>query len=177
MRPEARFHDGSPITADDVVFTLDTLKGPKAYATYRLLLQKVLGATAVSRHEVEIRFAPDRSRELPLIVAGLPIFSKAYSLPAILMPRRWKVRWAPAAIALTDRAGAVDQLSAGCGLLGKDLPVSVGQSNFDVVRYEYFRDRKPPSRPLRPGSIRSAMSSPRSSGPPAMIFRRSARGG
>lgn len=143
LRPEARFHDGSPLTADDVVFTIETLKSPKAYATYRLILQKVLGATAVSKHEVEIRFAPDRSRELPLIVAGLPIFSKAY-----YANRDFDA--ATLESPLGSGGYRVDKIEQGRSISfrrvpdywGKDLPVSVGQGNFDVVRYEYFRDRE-----------------------------------
>jgi microcin C transport system substrate-binding protein len=143
LRPEARFHDGSPITAEDVVFTIETLKSTRAYATYRLILQKVTGASALSPQEVEIRFAPDRSRELPLIVAGLPIFSKAYYASRDFDS-------ATLESPLGSGSYRVDRIEQGRSISfrrvpdywGKDLPVAVGQANFDVVRYEYFRDRE-----------------------------------
>lgn len=143
MRPEARFHDGSRITADDVVFTLETLKGPKAHATYRLALDKVLGAVALSPDEVEIRFAAGRSRELPLVAAGLPILSKAYystrdfdagTLESPLGSGVYKVDRIDAGRSITFRRVA--------DYWGKDLPVAIGQANFETIRYEYFRDRE-----------------------------------
>ncbi|CAN1537405.1 OppA ABC-type oligopeptide transport system, periplasmic component [Rhabdaerophilaceae bacterium] len=143
LRPQARFHNGSPLTAEDVVFSLETLKSPKAHATYRLVLDRVLGATAIAPDLVEIRFAPGRSRELPLIAASLPIFSKAYyatrdfdagTLEIPVGSGGYKVDKVDVGRAITFRRVA--------DYWAKDLPVSVGQGNFETVRYEYFRDRE-----------------------------------
>lgn len=143
LRPEARFHDGSRLTAEDVVFSLETLKSSKAHAIYRIALDKVLGAEAIAPDEVEIRFAPGRSRELPLVAAGLPIFSKVYyatrdfdagTLESPLGSAGYKVDKIDVGRSITFRRVA--------DYWAKDLPVSVGQGNFETVRYEYFRDRE-----------------------------------
>lgn len=143
LRKEARFHDGSPISAEDVAFTFETLRSPKAYATYRLNLRQVQSVTALAPDLVEIRFAPGRSRELPLLVAGLPIFSKAYYATHDFEASTLE---SP----LGSGAYKVDQVDVGRSIRfrrvpeywGKDLPVSRGQGNFEVIRYEYFRDRE-----------------------------------
>lgn len=143
LRPEARFHDGSPLTAEDVVFSLETLKGPKAHAIYRIALDKVLGATLIAPDEVEFRFAPGRSRELPLVAAALPIFSKAYyatrdfdagTLESPLGSSGYRVDKIDVGRSITFRRVA--------DYWAKNLPVAIGQGNFETVRYEYFRDRE-----------------------------------
>ena len=143
LRPEARFHDGSKLTADDVVFSIETLKSAKAHTSYRLLLRDCLGARAPDAASVEIRFAPGRSRELPLIVAGLPIFSKAYyatrdfdagSLESPLGSGGYRVEKLDQGRSITFQRVA--------DYWGRNLPSSVGQGNFERIRYEYFRDRE-----------------------------------
>jgi microcin C transport system substrate-binding protein len=143
LRPEARFHDGSPIRAEDVVFSIETLKSAKAHTTYRLILTRLTGAIALAPDEVEMRFAVGRSRELPLIAAGLPIFSKAFygnrdfDAGTLESP-------------LGSGGYRVDKVDVGRSISfrrlddywGQDLPVSIGQGNFETIRYEYFRDRE-----------------------------------
>ena len=77
LRPEARFADGSPLTAADVAFSLETLK-QKGHPRIALPLRDVAEVVAVDAHTVRYRFDGERTRDLPLIVAGLPVFSKAY---------------------------------------------------------------------------------------------------
>lgn len=143
LRPEARFHDGSKLDAQDVVFSIETLKSAKAHTSYRLLLRDCLGASAPDAQTVEITFAKGRSRELPLIVAGLPIFSKAYyatrdfdagTLESPLGSGAYKVHSLDQGRSITFERVA--------DYWGKDLPQSVGQGNFARIRYEYFRDRE-----------------------------------
>lgn len=154
LRPEARFHDGSRITADDVVFTLETLKSAKAHTTYRLTLRDVLSATALSADEVEFRFTPNRSREMPLVAAGLPIFSKAYytgrdfdagTLESPLGSGGYKVDKVDPGRTISFRRVA-DHWA-------KNLPVSKGQGNFEVLRYEYFRDREAAFQAFTAGTV------------------------
>src|SRR4029077_3433184 len=77
MRPEARFHDGSKITAQDVVFSLNTLK-EKGHPLILVQLRDFVKAETPDDSTVVATFAPKRARDVPLYVAGLPIFSKAY---------------------------------------------------------------------------------------------------
>ncbi len=143
MRPEARFHDGSPLRAEDVVFSFELLKSAKAHTSYRLLLRQITGARALDPLTVEFTFAKGRSREMPQIAATLPIFSKAFYTANDFE-----------AATLTSPLGSggykVDRVDQGRSISfrrvadywAKDLPVSIGQGNFDVIRYEYFRDRE-----------------------------------
>ena len=143
LRPEARFHDGSKLTADDVVFSIEMLKSAKAHATYRLLLRQVASAQALAPDLVEIKFITGRSREMPLIVAGLPIFSKAFYASRDFEASTLETP-------LGSGAYKLDKVDVGRSIRfrrvaeywAKDLPVSIGQGNFETIRYEYFRDRE-----------------------------------
>jgi microcin C transport system substrate-binding protein len=141
MRPEARFHDGSRMTAHDVAFSLKTLK-EKGHPIITQLMRDVTGVEASDDTFVTVRFAANRGRDVPLFVASLPIFSRAYyskqpfdetTLEAPLGSGGYKVgRFEVGRFIEYDRVK--DWWGAG-------LPVSVGQNNFDVLRYEFYRDR------------------------------------
>ena len=77
LRPEARFHDGSKLTAQDVAFSLNTLK-EKGHPLIVVQLRDMVRAEAPDDATVVVTFAPKRARDVPLYVASLPIFSKAY---------------------------------------------------------------------------------------------------
>ncbi len=143
LRPEARFHDGSPLRAEDVVFTIEMLQSPKAHVTYRQVLRWVESVKAIDPLLVEVRFKAGRSRELPLFVAGLPIFSKAF-----YASRDFEA--ATLESPLGSAGYKVEKLDQGRSIVfrrvadywGRDLPVARGQGNFEFIRYEYFRDRE-----------------------------------
>ncbi len=77
LRPQARFHDGSPITVEDVIWTFETLK-TKGHPFYRSYYAQVAKAEKVGERKVRFGFAPGDNRELPLIVGQLPVLSRAY---------------------------------------------------------------------------------------------------
>src|SRR5882757_8195878 len=77
MRPEARFHDGSKLTAHDVAFSLTALK-EKGHPLILVQLRDFVKAEALDDATVAVTFAPNRARDVPLYVASLPIFSRAY---------------------------------------------------------------------------------------------------
>jgi microcin C transport system substrate-binding protein len=77
LRPEAKFHDGTSLTAHDVAFSLMILK-EKGHPIITSLLREMKSAEAADNRSVVVRFAPKRARDVPLFVAGLPIFSRAY---------------------------------------------------------------------------------------------------
>ena len=141
IRPEARFHDGSLLTARDVAFSLNLLKA-KGHPLITQSLRDFTGAKANDEVSVVATFAPKRARDVPLFVAGLPIFSRAYyttknfdqsTLDVPLGSGAYKVgRFEPGRFIEYERVK---------DWWGAELPVTRGLNNFDVVRFEYYRDR------------------------------------
>jgi microcin C transport system substrate-binding protein len=141
MRPEAAFHDGSRLTARDVAFSFNTLKEKG----HPIILQRMRDVSVIEAPDdatVIVRFKEGRGRDVPLYVAGLPIFSRAYyakrtfdetTLDAPLGSGPYKVG--------KFEAGRYIEYDRVKDWWGANLPVSVGHSNFDVVRYEFYRDR------------------------------------
>jgi microcin C transport system substrate-binding protein len=141
MRPEARFHDGSKLTAQDVAFSLNLLK-EKGHPIIAQLTRDFAGAEAKDDATVVCRFAAGRARDVPLFVAGLPIFSRAYYATRNFDESTLDVP-------LGSGAYKVGKLEVGRFIeyervkdwWGASLPIMRGQNNFDTVRYEFFRDR------------------------------------
>ena len=141
LRPGLVFHDGSPLTAEDCAFSFNILKA-KGHPYIALPLKTFLGATAEAPDVVVATFAPGRGRDVPLLVAGLPIFSKAWwstrdfersSLEPPLGSGAYKVgRFDVGRFIEFDRVP---------GWWGAALPCAVGSSNFDTLRFVYYRDR------------------------------------
>ena len=140
IRKEARFHDGTPITADDVVWTFDTLKA-KGHPRYRLYYAEVVKAEKEGERGVRFTFRSTDNRELPQIVGEMPVLSKAYwsthdfektTLDPPLGSGPYKVETVDPGRAITYRLVA--------DYWAKDLPVNVGRNNFGTIRYDYYRD-------------------------------------
>jgi microcin C transport system substrate-binding protein len=141
LRKEARFHDGTPLTAKDAAFSLDLLKS-KGHPIIRQALRDLVSATAEADDMLVVKLAPGRSREVPLLIASYPIFSSAYytkhafdetTLDPPLGSSSYKVgRFEQGRFISYDRVA---------DYWGKDLPVNIGQSNFDTIRFEYFSER------------------------------------
>ena len=141
LRPEAKFHDGSALTAHDVAWSLSTLKD-KGHPIITQLLRDMKGAEAADERTMIVHFAEKRGRDVPLFVAGLPIFSRAYyaSHPFDQSTLDIPLGCGPYKVGKFS-AGRFIEFEGVKDWWGADLPVSRGQSNFDVVRYEYYRDR------------------------------------
>jgi len=141
LREEAKFHDGTPLTAHDAAWSLTTLK-EKAHPIITQQLRDCKGAEAIDERTVVVRFAEKRGRDVPLFVAGLPIFSKAYY-------SKQQFDQSTLEIPLGSGPYKVGRFEVGHFIefervkdwWGADLPVARGQNNFDTVRYEYYRDR------------------------------------
>lgn len=142
LRPEARFRDGSALTAHDVAFSLALLK-EKGHPTITQLLRDFAGCEAVDDTTVTVRFAPKRARDVPLFVAGLPIFSRAYygKRPFDETTLEIPLGSGPYEVGRFE-AGRFIEYKRVANWWGADLPVSRGRYNFDTVRYEYYRDRE-----------------------------------
>jgi len=140
LRPEARFHDGQPLTAEDVAWTFDMLRtqGRPFYRAYYADVDKVVAESPV---RVVFHFRTGKNRELPQILGEMAV-----------LPKHW---WQGRAFdkPLTDPplgSGPyrIDHVDFGRSIAyrrvpdywAKDLPTSRGLNNFGVVRTEYFRD-------------------------------------
>lgn len=141
LRPEAKFSDGSSLTAADVVFTFQTLK-EKGDPRLRQMLADVASAEAIDAATVRYRFEGTSLRDLPMVVASLPVLSKAYyqthdfeqtTLEPPLGSGPYKID--------TFRQGTFVSYKRRTDYWAADLPVNRGRYNFDDVRYEYFKDR------------------------------------
>ena len=140
LRPQARFHDGTPITVDDVVWTFETLQ-TKGQPFYRSYYGQVARVEAAGPRRVRFSFKPGVNRELPLILGQMPV-----------LPKAW---WAGRDFAKTTlepplgsgpyRVVAVDpgrSITYGrvTDYWAAELPVNVGRFNFGEIRYDYYRD-------------------------------------
>jgi microcin C transport system substrate-binding protein len=141
MRPGIKFHDGSPLTAHDVAFSLKTLK-EKGHPIAQQLLRDLVDAEASDDANVLVRFAPHRARDVPLFAASLPILSRAYysnhafedtTLEPPLGSGPYQVG--------RFETGRFIEYERVKNWWGADLPVGRGLNNFDVLRYEFYRDR------------------------------------
>src|SRR3984893_6682663 len=142
MRCGINFHDSSPLTAHDVAFSLQLLK-EKGHPIIQQLLHNFTDAQTPDDVTVVVRLASGYARDLPLFVAGLPIFSRRYyaehafeetTLEAPLGCGPYKVGH--------FEAGRFIEYERVKDWWGADLPVARGQNNFDLIRYEYYRDRE-----------------------------------
>ncbi len=141
LRPEARFHDGTPLTAHDVAFSLTTLK-EHGHPNISQLLRDFAGCEAPDDATLIVRFAEKRARDVPLFVAGLPIFSRAYygKRPFDESTLDIPLGSGPYQVGRFE-AGRYIEYRRVAGWWGADLPVARGRNNFDTLRYEYYRDR------------------------------------
>lgn len=140
MRPEAKWHDGQPVTPEDVVFTFETLK-EKGHPFYKNYLTDVKTIEKVGANQVKFTFGGEDNRELPLIVGQMSILPKHY----------WEGKDFEATT-LDPPLGSgpykISDIDAGRSITyervkdywAKDLPVNKGRYNPDVIRYDYFKD-------------------------------------
>ena len=153
LRDGPRFHDGSPLSAEDVVWSIRTLK-EKGHPDLRLSLKDVEGAEAPDARTVIVRFSDKASAQLPLSVAGMPIFSRAWwtdkdfeasTLTPVLGSGPYKVG--------RFETGLFIEYERVPDYWGADLPVSRGHYNLDVIRIDFFRERQTGFEAFKKGDI------------------------
>lgn len=144
LRPEAHFSDGTPITAEDVLFSYTTLL-TKGLPDFRLVLsQQVDKAEVLGPLKIRFTFKPGfPTRDLPAMVGGLPIFSKADF-------ERSHRDFEETSLVPMIGSGPylLDHLDVGRNIVyrrdpnywGADLPINIGRNNFDTIRVEYYAD-------------------------------------
>lgn len=140
LRPEARFHDGSPVTPEDVVFTFETLK-TKGHPSFRIALADVVKAEKAGPYAVRFAFANGNNREAPLYVGQLPVLPRKYwegrkFEDTTLDPPLGSGPYRIAAVE-PGRSVTFERVK---DYWAKDLPVRRGSNNFDRIRYDYYRD-------------------------------------
>ncbi|MCB1877484.1 MAG: ABC transporter substrate-binding protein [Chromatiales bacterium] len=140
LRPEACFHDGSPITPEDVIFSLEILK-TKGHPFYRAYFGDVVKAEKLGEHKVKFSFTPGVNRELALIIGQLPVLSKAWwegkefdkpGLEPIMGSGPYRI---------TDvEPGRSITYERVKDYWGTNTPVNNGRYNFGRLRFDYYRD-------------------------------------
>jgi len=141
LRDQAKFADGSPLRASDVVFTITTLK-TKGSPFYRVSLRDVDLVEALDPLTVRFRFKGDQTRDLPQRVAEIPILSaKFYAQHPFDKGSLLKPLGSGPYEVGKFKAGQFVSLLRRDDYWAKDLPVNKGRFNFDELRYEYFKDR------------------------------------
>jgi len=151
MRPEAEFADGTPVRAEDVVFSFETLRseGSPIYASQ---LRDVVKAEALNAHTVRFTFSSPGQRRLPLNIAQLPILSKAYYSENTFDESTLDPPLGSGPYEISDfKQGRFVTLKRREDYWGWDLPVNRGRLNFGQLRYEYFRDRTAELEALKAG--------------------------
>ena len=140
LRKQARWHDGKPVTADDVAFSLNILKS-KGAPFYRFYYANVEKAEVLSPHKVKFIFKGRKNRELPLIIGQLPILPKHHwqgrdfertTLEPPLGSGPYKIGKVDPGRSITFERVA--------DYWGRNLGVNKGRYNFDAIRFEYYRD-------------------------------------
>ena len=141
LRPEARWHDGSPITAEDVEFTFHALVR-HGWPGYRSGYRDVESVVVESPHRILFRFRTSTNRELPRVISGMPVLSKNYYRTHRFDQTSLQIPMAsgPYRIASANSSGGRIEFERVPDYWAKDLPVQKGLFNFDRIILEYTRD-------------------------------------
>jgi microcin C transport system substrate-binding protein len=153
LRNEARWHDGSGVTAEDVAFSFNLLK-KNGHPEIAVVLANLDSATAIDGSVVELKFNGKQSDRAILTVASLPILSKAYytandflaaTMETPLSSGPYRVKRA--------KPGTYIEYERVTDYWAKDLGFARGQNNFDVLRIEFFRDRQAAFEAFKKGEV------------------------
>ncbi|WP_024507634.1 extracellular solute-binding protein [Bradyrhizobium sp. ARR65] len=146
LRKEARWHDGNPVTPDDVIFSIETLKKQSPfYASY---YRHVVKAEKSGERDIRFTFERPGNRELPSIVGELPVLPKHWWEGTDSEGRKRDISATTLEKPLGSGPYRIKEFVAGRSIglervkdyWGANLPVHVGQNNFDELRFEFFRD-------------------------------------
>ena len=140
LREKARFHDGSPITPEDVIFSYETLRD-KGHPAYRSYYKNVVKAEKTGPHQVRFAFNDTTNTELPLIMGQMPILSKKFwqgkDFSAV---KPESIMGSGPYEAISIDPGHSTTYKRIDNWWARDLPVNRGRFNFDTIHYDYYRD-------------------------------------
>lgn len=141
LRSEAKFSDGAPVTANDVVYSFNALL-KESLPTHRLYYAQVKSAEKLSSRKVRFRFEGGPNRELPLIVAQLPVLpSHWFKGKNLGEPLSRPFPGSGPYQVESFKMGSALTLKKNPAYWGKDLPFNAGRHNFERIKIDYFRDR------------------------------------
>ena len=146
LRKEARWHDGKPVTPDDVIFSIDVLK--KYSPMYGSYYRHVVKTEKTGERDIKFTFDAPGNRELPTIVGELPVLPKHYWQGTDGEGRKRDISATTLEKPLGSGPYRIKEFVAGRSIAlervkdywGANLPARVGQNNFDEMRFEFFRD-------------------------------------
>jgi microcin C transport system substrate-binding protein len=146
LRKEARWHDGQPVTPEDVIFSLGVLKqNSPMYSSYYRHVSKV---EKIGERDVKFTFDGPGNRELPTIVGELTVLPKHWWEGVDDQGRKRDVTATTLEKPMGSSPYRIKEFVAGRSVVmervkdywGANLPAQIGQNNFDELRYEFFRD-------------------------------------
>jgi len=146
LRTAAKWHDGSPVTPDDVIFSFEAFK--KYYPPSAAYYRHVTKVEKTGDGEVTFMFDAPGNRELPQIVGQLTVLPQAWWTGTDKDGKQRDISLTTLELPLGSGPYRIKDFSAGRNIVyervkdhwGKDLNVNVGQNNFDELHFEYFRD-------------------------------------
>ena len=146
LRPNARWHDGKPVTTDDVIFSFEAYK--KLHPQYSAYYQHVTKVETTGEREITFTFDAPGNRELPQIVGQFAVLPKHWWEGTDASGKKRDISTTTLEVPLGSGAYRIKEFVAGRTIVyervkdnwAKDLNVCIGRDNFDELRYEYFRD-------------------------------------
>ena len=153
LRDGPRFHDGSELTAEDVAFSLMTLK-EKGHPNISQEIRAMASAEADGPKTVEVTLDGKQTRTTILTIVGLPVFSRAYYSTRTFEASTMEppLGSGPYKVGRVSAGRYVDYERV-ADYWGADLPVNVGQNNFDVIRIDFFTERQTAFEAFKKGEI------------------------
>ena len=153
LNPDAKWHDGRPISVDDVIWTFNTLIS-EGHPSFKIYYRDVELVEQTGKRQVTFRFPKSTNRELPLILGQMTILPKHYWEGQNFKKTTLKPPLGSGAYRIKNfEAGRSISYERVKHYWATDLPVNKGQSNFDEIRYEYYRDRDVATEAFKSGAF------------------------
>jgi len=146
LNPKARWHDGKPVTPEDVIWSYETLKAQSPM--YNKYYANVVKAEITGDREVTFTFDKPGNRELPNIMGDLAVLPKHWWEGTDASGKKRDISKSTLEVPLGSGAYQIDSVAPGRQIVwkrvpdywGKDLPTQVGRNNFDRIKVDYYRD-------------------------------------